>query len=124
MCCIDILLALVNIAERLDDRHYQPEKRYVHEVLVVENTELARCLGKRKLFVNSIHHDYIDFSFKELIVSAYSDDGIIEAVEVPGVKFAMGLQWHPEYLMDDVSRKIFDRFVGSLDECVSGDSLN
>ena len=42
-----------------------------------------------------------------------SDDGIIEAAYNPEKKFAMGFQWHPEYLGlgDSVSEKIFCAFV-------------
>ena len=51
---------------------------------------------------------------KELVISAFSSDDIIEAVEMPEHKFVIGLEWHPEYLMDGDSIKIFDAFVNSM----------
>ena len=51
----------------------------------------------------------------DLIVNAISvSDGIIEGVEYPGKKFILGLQWHPEYLMDDNSYLILDSFVDAI----------
>ena len=46
-------------------------------------------------------------------VSAYSEDGIIEAVELKDRLFVMGLQWHPEsiYDHDNNSKKIFSNFI-------------
>ena len=52
--------------------------------------------------------------FNKLVVSAYSSDNIIEAVEIPNLNFVLGIQWHPEYIMDDASIKIFDSFVDSM----------
>lgn len=64
--------------------------------------------------VNSVHHDYVDFSMKNLMVSASSSDNIVEAVELPNHPFLIGLQWHSEYLVDDNSIKIFDGFIDSI----------
>ena len=44
-------------------------------------------------------------------INAISDDAIVEGVEVKDKKFIMGLQWHPEYIMDDNSCKIFNYFI-------------
>jgi len=42
------------------------------------------------------HHQAIDVLGETLLVSARSDDGVVEAVEVLGRTFAVGVQWHPE----------------------------
>ena len=42
------------------------------------------------------HHQAVDALGESLLVSARSDDGVIEAVEVLGRTFAVGVQWHPE----------------------------
>ncbi len=42
------------------------------------------------------HHQAIDALGESLLVSARSDDGVVEAVEVLGRTFAVGVQWHPE----------------------------
>ena len=47
---------------------------------------------------------------------AFSDDGLVEAVCMPGKRFIVGLQWHPEFLYatDESSRKIVRAFVESM----------
>jgi len=97
-----------------DDTHYGPSDEYVHSVEVMDGTLLKNIVGNSYITVNSVHHDYIDFELNDWIVSARSEDGIVEAVELPEHVFALGIQWHPEYLMDEVSKKIFDSFVKSI----------
>lgn len=96
------------------DLHYGDPEKYTHSVRVFKQTKLYELLEKSELEVNSLHHSYIDFKLHGLIVSARSDDKIIEAVELPGHPFLIGVEWHPEYLMDDDSQKIFDGFVESI----------
>ena len=66
--------------------------------------------------VNSVHHDIIDFDMNTLEVNAISEDGIIEGVEHPDKKFIIGVQWHPEYIIDDSSKKILNSFIDSIDK--------
>lgn len=66
--------------------------------------------------VNSLHAQAIDRLAPGLIVEAVSDDGIIEAVRVAGAKgFALGVQWHPEWLLetDALSKALFQRFAAA-----------
>lgn len=64
------------------------------------------------MLVNSVHHDIVDFELNDMVkINAISDDDIVEGVEVKDKKFIMGLQWHPEYIMDDNSCKIFNYFI-------------
>jgi putative glutamine amidotransferase len=46
--------------------------------------------------VNSRHHQAIKRVGDGLIVSATAPDGVIEAVEDPGQRFCVAVQWHPE----------------------------
>jgi len=46
---------------------------------------------------------------------AYSEDNVLEAIEDKNKKFFMGIQWHPESLMEDTySRRLFDYFIKIL----------
>ena len=63
--------------------------------------------------MNTLHHQAVKKLAEPLRGMATADDGIIEAAYHPEKRFAMGVQWHPEYLglEDSVSEKIFCAFV-------------
>lgn len=93
-----------------------------HEVLVQENTLLRHLVGKEIIKTNSHHSEGVVEAGENLIVSARSIDGVIEAIERKDKKFAIGVQWHPEIIWptpvnkdDDVigktSKLIFEGFV-------------
>ncbi len=85
-----------------------------HMVDVVEGSLLAACVGAPRLGVNTIHHQSIAELGRGLIVSAISpDDGVIEGIELPGKRFVVGVQWHPEHMWRTRphSRRLFSAFV-------------
>ena len=63
---------------------------------------LAECVGKGQLMVNSTHHQAVKATGPKLVVSAVAPDGVIEAIEANGYHFAVGVQWHPELLIDSL----------------------
>ena len=85
----------------------------IHRVDIVEESKLFELLGKKTLSVNSYHHQAIKKLAEKLEAMAVSEDGIIEAVEMPGRKFIWAFQWHPEFShkTDENSRMIFKKFV-------------
>ena len=92
-------------------RHTGKGEEYSHDVLIKNNTLLKDIIKKNRIPVNSVHHDIVNFEFNTLVVNAISDDGVIEGVEYPNKKFILGLQWHPEYLIDENSLNILDNFI-------------
>ncbi|MDO7881219.1 gamma-glutamyl-gamma-aminobutyrate hydrolase family protein [Salinibacterium soli] len=66
-----------------------------NEVAVESGSRLARLVGD-DLEVKSYHHQAIDELGDGLVVTARSDDGIVQAVELEGVPFGVAVQWHPE----------------------------
>lgn len=46
--------------------------------------------------VPTYHHQAVDRLGRGLVASAHADDGTVEAVELPGMSWVMGVQWHPE----------------------------
>lgn len=97
-----------------DDSHYGDRYKYIHENIILDDTKLKKILNKDRILVDSVHHDYIDFEMNELKKSAMSADGILEAVEIADRDFIIGVEWHPEYIMDDSSIKLFDSFIESV----------
>jgi putative glutamine amidotransferase len=68
-----------------------------HDVVVEYGTRLHGLVGGGPFEVSSTHFQGIADAGPRLKVAARSDDGIIEAVELPGPRFVLGLQWHPEW---------------------------
>ena len=50
---------------------------------------------------------------ENLVVSAVSEDGFVEALELKGHSFCLGVQWHPEHMSkkDELQQKLFNEFV-------------
>ncbi|MED1202395.1 gamma-glutamyl-gamma-aminobutyrate hydrolase family protein [Heyndrickxia acidicola] len=85
-----------------------------HSVNVVEQSILACVAGQTHFKVNSFHHQAIRKVPKPFIVTAWSSDGIIEAIESKEHKFVLGVQWHPENLAvngDIISKRLFEQFI-------------
>lgn len=95
--------------------HYQPGVLYAHPIKIQKGTQLSKILEVDTCQVNSLHH-YCSLGLIEFVVSAYSDDGVIEAIEHPKKTFAIGVQWHPELMFehDEIMKKLFDAFVSSV----------
>lgn len=87
------------------NNHYSLEK-YVHEIEIKENSKLFKIIKKNKILVNSRHNEYVRNT--SLNISSYSN--VIESVEDDNKRFFIGVQWHPESLMDENSTLLFDDF--------------
>ena len=89
-----------------------------HPVRVVEGTRLHRLAGLTEFSVNSMHHQAIDRLGGSLVATALAPDGVIEGIEGTEDYFLVGVQWHPEALIDadPKMRMLFDEFVGAARE--------
>jgi putative glutamine amidotransferase len=80
------------------------DQRTFHTVVVEPGSSLADLTGSGPLAVNSHHHQGIDTVGEGGRVVARSQlDGLVEAVEWPRRRFAVGVQWHPEALEIDAT---------------------
>lgn len=69
-----------------------------HPVEVREGSLLARCMGGAGQYqVNSAHHCCVGRLGEGAVLVAEATDGVPEAIEVPGRRFCLGVQWHPEF---------------------------
>ncbi len=75
-----------------------PRDRLSHPVSIEPGSRLAGILGGESFEVNSLHHQGLGRIAPGLAVSAHAPDGLVEAVELPGHPFGLGVQWHPEWL--------------------------
>ena len=77
-----------------------------------KNSKLFNIIGNDNIMVNSFHNRMVKENNNYKVV-AYSDDGIIEAIEYEGDTFNIGVQWHPEisYFFDNNSKRIIDSFI-------------
>ncbi len=77
-----------------------PPDAAIHDIEVAPGSRLREILGGDRLGVNTFHHQAIAAPAPGLDVTARSTErqgaGVIEAVESPGHRFVVGVQWHPE----------------------------
>jgi gamma-glutamyl-gamma-aminobutyrate hydrolase PuuD len=79
------------------DRHCPtPGQYHRFPVTVAPPSRLAKVLGAETVTVAHYHHQAVDRLGTGLAPCAWSDDGLVEAVEVSDHPFALGVQWHPE----------------------------
>ena len=93
-----------------DINNHKSDKLYVHSVDINKDSKLYDILKKDKIIVNSRHKSYIINT--DLKVSGQAN--IIEAIEDNAKDFFIGVQWHPETLMDENSILLFNNFFSSI----------
>jgi len=91
--------------------HADPASR--HEIGVDSGTLLHRTLGRREITANSRHHQAVRDPAPALTVVARAPDGVVEGVELrePDGQWLLGVQWHPE---DLVEAELFRGFAGAV----------
>jgi putative glutamine amidotransferase len=75
-----------------------PRDYIAHPVKIADGSHLRDVLQADIAAVNSWHHQALKRIAPDLKVVAQSPDGVVEAVEIEGHRFAIGVQWHPEWL--------------------------
>ncbi len=99
----------------------QPRTYRGHSIQLLDaDSRLAQIIGGFQVPVNSIHHQAIKDAAPGFVVTAQSEDGLIEAIEMPDKRFALSVQWHPEDLAGDDPhmQALFDAFVQACTERV------
>ena len=105
-----------------DEERYGP----AHPVALTPEGLLASLAGATEIIVNSLHGQGIDRPARDLRVEALAPDGQIEAVSLPGGRFVVGVQWHPEYkpLDNPFSRALFAAFSQACHATTAGSASN
>jgi putative glutamine amidotransferase len=95
----------------------KPRTYLAHTVQLDGSGRLPSILGGPEIQVNSLHHQGIRRLAPGLEATACAPDGLIEAIEVPDHRFALAVQWHPEWMQDDAGmRRLFEEFVRAASE--------
>ncbi len=95
-----------------------PRNYPIHRVRIERFSLLFRITGRETVRVNSFHHQAIKRPGTGLLVTARSTDGVAEAVECSGHRFALGVQWHPEWLTPGYSHaaRLFAAFCKAAEK--------
>jgi gamma-glutamyl-gamma-aminobutyrate hydrolase PuuD len=84
--------------KHIDYDHYDA---YRHQVTILGATPLQRWYRQPTLAVNSYHHQGIRRLARRFRPMAHADDGLVEAYYDPALPFLVGLQFHPERMLDE-----------------------
>ncbi len=84
-----------------------------HEITIVPDSLLHKIVGVEKAAVNSAHHQSVAKPAPGTIINSSTSDGVVEGIEMTDHPFCLGVQWHPEYYVSPIDKKIFEAFVAA-----------
>lgn len=91
--------------------------KLVHRVKIEPRSKLAEILMVNEAQTNSLHHQAVKEPGEGLRAVAWAEDGVIEAIEHTEKRFAIGVQWHPEWLQaQEPMRALYRAFVKACQE--------
>lgn len=93
--------------------HKIPGTMVAHPVRVMPHGRLANLMAQTAVEVNSSHHQAVKAAGAGVVVTAQAPDGVVEAIEAPALRFVIGVQWHPERMVetDPRQRRLFDALI-------------
>ena len=97
----------------LEHEQTNPRHEPGHPVALHPGTKLHRIVGVAEMQVNSAHHQAVRDPGPFAVVNAVAPDRVIEGIEDARYRFCIGVQWHPEFFIDQGDRRIFDAFVAA-----------
>jgi putative glutamine amidotransferase len=100
-----------SVAESLEHEQTNPRHEPGHAVAIVPGTLLSEITGQESMQVNSSHHQAVRETGTSTTVNAYAPDGLIEGIEDRRFRFCLGVQWHPEFLIDPGDSRIFAALI-------------
>ena len=95
----------------LNHEQKNPRNQTSHTVDIIKNSMLYKIINKKKILVNSAHHQAIEKIGKKLVISGTASDGVIESIEHGNHKWCIGIQWHPEFLITQSDKLIIKNFI-------------
>ena len=97
--------------DSLPHEQSNPRDEASHRVEIKPDTLIHQIVEATEMHVNSAHHQAISTVPDEVTINAISPDGVIEGIEDSRYNFCLGVQWHPEFEIDQGDAKLFGAFV-------------
>ena len=93
-----------------------------HQVMLLPGSRVHRLIGHDHISVNSMHHQAVWDTAPGFRATAWAEDGIIEAIELPEARFFLGVQWHPEHMWQEYASGL-NIWRGLVDACRDPEKL-
>ena len=100
----------------LKHRQETPQGDVCHKISFEPDSCLAKLLGT-EIMTNSYHHQSVKKPGENVRITAYSADGVVEAVELTDYPFGIGVQWHPEVMAAAGDKSMWPLFEGLVKAC-------
>lgn len=89
----------------IDHLNEKPAEEFAHPISIVPGTLLHRITGLDTMQVNTAHREGVNINpggdgIDGLVINARAPDGVIEGLEIISNRFALGVQWHPEFFLE------------------------
>lgn len=113
---MDIPTEIGTSVTHLVGAHASQRKLLLHSIEIESDSKVNSSLGTGKVEVNSIHHQAIKTLGEGMRSFAHAPDGIVEGIEIPDARFFVGVQWHPEELVEfhPQMRALFQQFAEAV----------
>lgn len=93
-------------------------KKTAHPINIAADSQLRKIFLTDKIIVNSLHHQAVKDMAPGFIGNAYGDDGLVEGIEIAAKdSFVVGVQWHPEQMIDEDQKVMSSLFNAFISEC-------
>ncbi len=89
-----------------NENFHQSQDEYVHEVTIDKNSKLYEIIKKETIKVNSRH----SYCLNNTKLNKVASSDVIEAIEDKNKPFFIGIQWHPETIIDENTNNLFNYF--------------
>ena len=92
-----------------------------HDVTIEEDSLLSQIVGEETLKVNSWHHQGLKDIGDDLKVTAHTEDGMVEGIERTDCSYVIGVQWHPEWSVEEGDDSFLVFFTDLMDHTGLGE---
>lgn len=105
------LMGMLFDGSMINIKNHKKILKYAHEIKIKKDSKLYNIFKTDIIKVNSRHKSIIKYT--NLNISGISNDGYIEALEAKNKKFFIGVQWHPESMVDydEKQNNLFKYFI-------------